>query len=196
MSILNFQRFVRSETSAARIIHRYRFGDGPGRQGPLPVVQCPRCATRGAYALSDGRWRCGRCRYTFGLVTETWLEARRLSPLTWLWVIKLFELELVAQQAGVQLGLSYPTILRAFTTIRRALVAAAEPTLFQADVEADESYLGPLDAAQDPRLRHSRAPWSRAGHGGARLQCGVAPARDPAHRQAREPRVHRSLGGL
>src|SRR6476619_6665426 len=131
MSILNFQRFVRSETSAARIIHRYRFGDGPGRQGPLPVVQCPRCATRGAYALSDGRWRCGRCRYTFGLVTETWLEACRLSPLTWLWVIKLFELELVAQQAGVQLGLSYPTILRAFTTIRRALVAAAEPRCFR-----------------------------------------------------------------
>jgi transposase len=71
------------------------------------------------------------------------LEACRLSPLDWLWTIKLFELELVAQQAGVQLGVSYPTILRAFTTIRRALLAAAEPTLFHREVEADESYFGP-----------------------------------------------------
>lgn len=159
MSILNFQRFVRSETSAARILHRYRFGAGPGRQGPLPAVHCPRCATRGAYALADGRWRCGACRYTFGLVTETWLEACRLSPLTWLWVIKLFELELVAQQAGVQLGLSDPTILRAFTTIRRALVAAAEPTLLHAEVEADESYFGPR---RPPRSRGDRRHGGRA----------------------------------
>lgn len=161
MSILNFQRFVRSEASAARIIHRYRFGDGPGRQGPLPAVHCPRCATRGAYALADGRWRCGACRYTFGLVTETWLEACRLSPLTWLWVVKLFELELVAQQAGVQLGLSYPTILRAFTTIRRALLAAAEPTLFHAEVEADESYFGPRRPTRsrgNPRNRGRSTP--------------------------------------
>jgi transposase len=143
MSIRNFQRFIRSEVSARRTIHRYRFAGAVGGQGPLPLAVCPRCATPGAYTLADARWRCGACRYTFGLLTETWLEACRLSPLTWLWVIKLFELELVAQQAGVQLGLSYPTILRAFTTIRRALLAAAEPTLFQAEVEADESYFGP-----------------------------------------------------
>ena len=160
MSILNFQRFIRSDASAVRIIHRYRFG-GVGERGPLPPAGCPRCATPGAYALADGRWRCGTCRYTFGLFTETWFEACRLTPLTWLWVIKLFELELVAQQAGVQLGLSYPTILRAFTTIRRALLAAAEPTLFQADVEADESYFGPRHPTRsrgDPRNQGRSAP--------------------------------------
>ena len=160
MSILNFQRFIRSEASATRIIHRYRFG-GLGERGPLPPARCPRCATPGAYALADGRWRCGTCRYTFGLFTETWFEACRLSPLTWLWAIKLFELELVAQQAGVQLGLSYPTILRAFTTIRRALLAAAEPTLFQADVEADESYFGPRHPTRsrgDPRNQGRSTP--------------------------------------
>lgn len=143
MSIRNFQRYVRSETSARNIIHRYRFAGRVGDPGRLPAARCPRCSAVGAYALADGRWRCGRCRYTFGLLTETWLEACHLTPLTWLWTIKLFELELVAQQAGVQLDLSYPTILRAFTTIRRALLAAAEPTLFQREVEADESYFGP-----------------------------------------------------
>ena len=148
MSILNLQRFVRSEESAARTLYRYRYGGGVGARGPLPVARCPRCVTARAYRLGDGRWRCSVCRYTFGLLTETWLEACRLPPATWLWVIKLFELELVAQQAGVQLGLSYPTILRAFTTIRRALLAAAEPTLFQAEVEADESYFGPRRPAR------------------------------------------------
>ena len=142
MSILIFQRYARDEARAARTIYRYRFAGGYARGRP-PVAVCPRCATPGAYALAEGRWRCRACRYTFGLLTDTWLEACRLSPRTWLWVIKLFELELVAQQAGVQLGLSYPTILRAYTTIRRALLAAAEPTLFQQEVEADESYFGP-----------------------------------------------------
>lgn len=161
MSILNFQRFIRSDDSAARIIYRYRFGGGRRGRGPLPAARCPRCATPGAYRLAGGRWRCGACRYTFGLFTDTWLEACRLSPLTWLWVIKLFELELVAQQAGVQLGLSYPTILRAFTTMRRALLAAAEPTLFQSDVEADESYFGPRHPTRsrgDPRNQGRSTP--------------------------------------
>ena len=48
-----------------------------------------------------------------------------------------------AQRAGVQLGLSYPTALRAYTTVRRAMLASAEPALFQQEVEADESYFGP-----------------------------------------------------
>lgn len=45
---------------------------------------------------------------------------------SWLRVIKRFELELVAPQAGVQPRLSHPTSLRAFTAIRRALPAAAQ----------------------------------------------------------------------
>jgi transposase len=149
MSILIFQRYARDESRARQTIYRYRFAGGYARGRP-PQAHCPRCATPAAYALREGRWRCRACHYTFGLYTDTWLEACRLSPQTWLWVIKLFELELVAQQAGVQLGLSYPTILRAFTTIRRAVLAAAEPTLFQREVEADESYFGPRRA---PRSR-------------------------------------------
>lgn len=156
MSIRNFQRFVRSDLSAIRVLHRYRFGTGPTSHGRLPAARCPRCETRGAYALATGRWRCGACGYTFGLLTRTWLDACRLPAQTWLWTIKLFELELVAQQAGVQLGLSYPTILRAFTTIRRALLATAEPTLFQQEVEADESYFGPRKSARHRGKKRGR----------------------------------------
>jgi hypothetical protein len=38
--------------------------------------------------LADERWRGGTWRDTFGLFTETWFEACRRSPLTWLGVVK------------------------------------------------------------------------------------------------------------
>jgi transposase len=158
MSILNFQRYVRSELTAQRVLQRYRFGVGPGVQGALPAARCPRCATPRAYALQEGRWRCGACRYTFGLRTGCWLGQCRVSALTWLWLVKLFELEVVAQQAGVQAGLSYPTALRAYTTMRRAILATEAPTLLRDEVEADESYFGPR--------RSSRHRGERAGRGG------------------------------
>ena len=144
MSILDFQRFIRSEDAASRLIHRYRFGgDRHPTRGPLPGVGCPQCEAPDAYALAEGRWRCGLCRYTFGMTTGTWLGMCRVPATTWLWLIKLFELELVAQRAGSQLGLSYPTALRAFTTMRRAILADHDLELLQREVEADESYFGP-----------------------------------------------------
>lgn len=144
MSILFFQRFIRSEAAALHLIHRYRFGGvRPLKRGPLPSVVCPQCEAPHAYRLAEGRWRCRQCRHTFGLTTGTWLGTCRLSALTWVWLIKLFELELVAQRAGLQLGVSYPTALRAFTTMRRAILADEEPELLRQEVEADESYFGP-----------------------------------------------------
>lgn len=143
MSLRNFQQYVRSEAAAVRVLQRYRFGSGPGSRGPLPRASCPRCGMRDAHPLGTGRWRCGACAYTFGLLTGCWLAQCRLSATTWLWLIKLFELEVVAQQAGVQVGVSYPTALRAFTTMRRAILATEEPELLRTEVEADESYFGP-----------------------------------------------------
>jgi transposase len=96
--------------------------------------------------LAEGRYRCGRCRYTFGLFTRRWLGQARLPLRQWAWVLKLFELEVTARQAAVQTGLSYPTVLRAFTLIRQAILAQEEPALLPLlgrEVELDESYFGP-----------------------------------------------------
>jgi transposase len=60
----------------------------------------------------------------------------------WLWLIKLFELEITAWQAAAQLGISYPTVLRVYTILRRAILAEEQPELLRAEVEADESYFG------------------------------------------------------
>jgi len=137
MRIQRFQTMIRSESSARRFLRQRRWGDR---------TRCPRHRTAAAYVLGEGRWRCRRCGYTFGLRTGTWAGQLRVSAVDWLWLVKLFELELTAARAAVQTGVSYPTALKAFTTLRRAILAGEEPDgpeLLAREVEADESYFGP-----------------------------------------------------
>ena len=132
-----FAALIQSEVATGRLPWR--------RHQKRTLLFCPRCRTRRPYQLCDGRWRCRRCRYTFGRFTGTWLGQARLPSTTWLWLIKLFELEVPALVAAQQAGVSYPTALRAFTVLRRAILAQAEPHLLElvgAEVEADESYFG------------------------------------------------------
>src|SRR5512132_3421717 len=143
MRVLEFQTMVRSPASAWRALRQRRW---PTRLHP----RCLACDATNAYSLHDGRWRCRRreCSYTFGVRTGTWAGLSRVPDVTWLWLVKLFELELTASQAAVKTGVSYPTALKAFTLIRRAILAAAEPALLRREVEADESYFGPRRSAR------------------------------------------------
>jgi transposase len=143
MRVQHFQSLVRSDGAARRALRQQRFG---------ARTRCPRCTAAGqpgrAWALAEGRWRCQACGYTFGVLTGTWAGTLRVAPVTWLWLVKLFELELTASQAAVQAGVSYPTALKAFTVLRRAILAAeglGTPAfeLLRREVEADESYFGP-----------------------------------------------------
>ncbi len=106
---------------------------------------CPRCEGRKHYVLgAQGRFRCAGCRYTFGPFSGCWLGQLRLSARQWLWVVKLFELEVSARKMAQQLAVSYPTALRAVTTLRRSLVAGTPggQELLRGEVEADEAYFG------------------------------------------------------
>ena len=146
MRVQHFSTMVRSPSAAHRALRQVRW---PG------VVHCPRCeAARPLYRLPDGRWRCGACRspaagaYTFAVRTGTWAWQSRVPDATYLWLVKLFELELTARQAALQTGVSYPTALAVFTTLRRAILARegrdhVELELLRREVEADESYFGP-----------------------------------------------------
>jgi transposase len=141
MRVREFLTMVRTPAAATRTLSQRRW---LGQARPT----CPSCGTRGPYRLSEGRWRCRRraCSYTFGVRTGTWAGLSRVSNETWLWLLKLFELELTARQAAVQTGVSYPTALKAFTLVRCAIVADTEPAflpLLRREVEADESYFGP-----------------------------------------------------
>jgi transposase len=152
MRVQHFQTMVRSPTSAWRALRQRRWGR---------VTRCLRCRTRFVWRLASLRWRCSRCGYTFGVRTGTWAGLVRVPDVTWLWLVKLFELELTASQAAVQTGVSYPTALKAFTLLRRAVLAEAEPALFRHEVEADESYFGPRRPRRsrgDPRNRGRSTP--------------------------------------
>ena len=157
MRVQRFQSLVRSDAAAERALRQRRWG---------ARTSCPRCADDGhatarAWPLAEGRWRCQTCRYTFGVRTGTWAGLLRVPAVTWLWLVKLFELELTARQAALQTGVSYPTALRAFTMLRRALLAAEgrdrpEFDLLRQEVEADESYFGPRRPRRSRGLAKNR----------------------------------------
>jgi len=93
---------------------------------------CPRCAEGKSYRLASGYWRCARCRYTFHDFSRRFINAGGLSCQQWLWLLKLFELNVPAQEVAVQLGIAYATALKAMDCVRRAIVARAldAPTLY------------------------------------------------------------------
>lgn len=137
MELKGFESLVQSEIAARRYLLKRCQKNGR--------KMCPRCEGRKLYVLrTKERFRCARCRYTFGAFTGRWLSQVRLTARQWLWVVKLFELEVSARKVAQQLSLSYPTALRTVTTLRRSLLAgtAEGEELLRGEVEADEAYFG------------------------------------------------------
>jgi transposase len=105
---------------------------------------CPRCRQRKLYRLADGRYRCSRCDYSFHDFCGRWINSGRLTALQWLWIIKLFELEVSVRKMALQLGLSYRSVYAAVTAIRMAIVSHAQDakSLLGGEIELDEAYFG------------------------------------------------------
>ena len=103
---------------------------------------CTRCRSYQVYQTVGLRYRCRRCRYTFGDWTGRWLGRVRITATQWLWVLKLFELEVSARRIAREVGLSYPTALKACQVLRQAIVAHTAPRLLQGEIELDEAYFG------------------------------------------------------
>ena len=99
---------------------------------------------RKVYRIRRRRYLCAHCGYEFGDFTGRWIGELNLSCKRWLWLIKLFELEVSARKASLQLGTSYPTVLKAFQIIRMAITAQSVDgdALLQGEIEADETYFG------------------------------------------------------
>ena len=146
MRVKTFERLVFKPFHARRWLRQLRYKNGH--------VFCHVCGGRRVYRLAEGRYRCARCRHTFGLLTGTWFGQSRLDLVIWLWLVKLFELQVTARVAAAQTGVSYPTALRVFTLIRRAILAIDQPELLRREVEADESYFG--GKRHGPRGRGAR----------------------------------------
>lgn len=106
-------------------------------------IFCNRCRGYKIYSISSGRYRCKRCRYTFSDFTGRWINKLRIPRRDWLYILKLFELEVSARKACKEIRLSYPTVLKGYNIIRRAiLVQDEEFPLLKGEIEADDTYFG------------------------------------------------------
>jgi transposase len=136
MDIKSFHLIVRKENIARRFLAK-RLWKNYRRF-------CRRCKSYKVYRLSDGRFRCKRCGYTYFEWTGRWLGKLKISAIDWLWVIKLFELELSTRKIAKQVSRSYPTVLKAVDLIRRSIVTESkgDRDLIEGEVEMDEAYFG------------------------------------------------------
>ena len=136
MNLKSFQLIVRNENTARRYLTKLcwknyrRF--------------CSRCRSCDIYKIADSRYRCRSCGNKFHDFSGRWINRVHIPSTQWLWIIKLFEIELSARRIAEQVDLSYPTVLKAVNTIRMALVSHASnaPELLSGEIEMDESYFG------------------------------------------------------
>ncbi len=90
MDLKSFESHVRTENTARRYLSNLcwknyrRF--------------CIRCHNYQIYRIAAKRFRCKRCGYSFHDFTGRWVNQLRISCRQWLWLIKLFELELPARK--------------------------------------------------------------------------------------------------
>ena len=105
---------------------------------------CPGCEFQEFYFMSSGRLRCSRFRVDYNPFTDTSFTGLRISCVSWLLLIKLFELEVSARKSSVQLGLSYPTTLKGFDILRKVILRelSRSDEVLRGEIEADESYFG------------------------------------------------------
>lgn len=132
-----FESIIETENKARLFFKKFCWKKGH--------VFCTRCRSYRVYRIIGRRYRCKRCRYTFHDFTDRWLNKLKISYKKWLWIIKLFELEVPAYKVSQQeVKLSYPTSLKAFDIIRYSIVSKTcdAKELLEGEIELDETYFG------------------------------------------------------
>ena len=86
---------------------------------------CPRCGHRRIYVLTEGRWRCAACRYTFQMLTGRFAGQTGLAARQWLRLVARFVSEQTTRTLANELNLAYNTAYKAVTLIRLAILAAS-----------------------------------------------------------------------
>jgi len=134
MTLSTFESIGKTEFRARKYFRKYCWKNGH--------VFCSDCGSYKIYRISDGRYRCKRCGKRFHDFTNRWLNSVNVPFKTWLWIIKLFELEVSARKIAQQTGLSYPTAHKACLVVRAALISTGAESWLSGEVELDESYFG------------------------------------------------------
>ncbi len=141
MDLKSFEYLIKNEQSVKNYLVRTCWKNH--------VRFCIRCRARKVYRIRRDRYRCGLCDYEFTDFTGRWLNGVKLPAKDWLWLIKLFELEISARKTSQQLGVSYPTVLKAFQLIRQSIAAHARngERFLGGEIEAGQTYFNGKEAA-------------------------------------------------
>jgi transposase len=67
---------------------------------------CPGSQCRKLYKLRERRYRCSRCQYAFREFSGRWINQGRLTRVQWLYLIKLFGLEVSVRKIAQQMSWS------------------------------------------------------------------------------------------
>lgn len=169
MGIISFSRIIKTEGTAFRYLTK--------RCWKNYRRFCLQCGSRGIYRRPGRRYHCRRCHYTFGDFTNRWVGRCRVTAVQWLWILKLFELECPARRIAREVGVSYPTALRAVHLLRRSILAQDEMgrRLLRGEVEADEAYFGGRRKGRRGRGAAGKVPVFGILERGGRVQVEVVP---------------------
>ena len=121
---------------------------------------CAYCKSKNVHRTSHGRFRCRRCHKRFNVFTNRWYGQLKIKAGQWLWLIKLFELEVSSRRIAQELKISYPTALKATHIIRQAILSKSKDyeSIFTGEVEADESYFGGKRKGKRGRGAYNKVP--------------------------------------
>jgi len=152
MDIKTFESLCKTENKARLYFKKYCW--------KKRNVFCITCRSYKIYRIAGKKYRCKRCGYKFHDFSGRWLNKLNISFKKWLWIIKLFELEVSARKIAQQVELSYPTVLRAVTIIRVAIAADSKDAkdLFNGEIELDESYFGGRRKGKRGRGAYNKVP--------------------------------------
>lgn len=134
MSLKDFLPLVKSEKSAYNFLKKHCWKNYN--------KFCTRCKRFKPYILSEGRYRCKRCKYTFNDFSGRFISKVKIPAKTWLWIIKLFEFEMSTRKIAKEVEISYNTALKAVDSIRLSILCNATDVIAKGEVELDEAYFG------------------------------------------------------
>ena len=123
-------------------------------------VFCPRCRSCKIYRIINKRYRCKGCGYTFHDFSNRWINKLNISFKQWMWLIKLFELELSTRRIADQVRLSYPTVLKAVTVLRVAIFINDKDTdeFLQDELNIDDIYFEKRHGKRNANVSNNKTP--------------------------------------
>ena len=106
---------------------------------------CPRCGSRHAYQLANGRYQCAKCRHQVSVTAGTVLHKTHM-PLTQWFLAFYFVCQdkrgISAVQLAAMIGTTYKTAWSMLRRIRTAMGQRDESHQLQGIIEFDDAYFG------------------------------------------------------